>query len=47
MPLLMDDEHRYRRSLREIKHFVERTPGLLVVPGHDRDAWPELDAVYG
>lgn len=45
-PLIMDDEHRWRRSLREIRRFVERTPGVVVIPGHDPDTWPRLDAVY-
>ena len=44
--LFMQDEHRYFRSLREIRRFVERTPGLVAIPGHDREAWPTLDAVY-
>ncbi len=45
-PLLMDDEHRWRRSLREVRRFVQRTPGLVVVPGHDGDTWSRLDDVY-
>ena len=46
VPLLMDDEHRWRRSLRELRRFVERTPGLLVIAGHDAEALAQLDAVY-
>jgi N-acyl homoserine lactone hydrolase len=46
MPLLAADEHRFRRSLRELKRFVERAPGLVVIPGHDPDTWPALDALY-
>jgi N-acyl homoserine lactone hydrolase len=46
VPLVMDDEHRWRRSLREVRRFVESSPELVVIPGHDTDAWPELDAVY-
>jgi N-acyl homoserine lactone hydrolase len=45
-PLIMDDEHRWQRSLREIRGFVQRSPGLLVIPGHDGEAWGELDDVY-
>jgi glyoxylase-like metal-dependent hydrolase (beta-lactamase superfamily II) len=45
-PLLMHDEHLFFRSLREIRRFVERTPGLIVIPGHDREVWPTLDEVY-
>jgi glyoxylase-like metal-dependent hydrolase (beta-lactamase superfamily II) len=45
-PLLMHDEHLYRRSLKEIKRFVEREPEALVITGHDRETWPQLDSVY-
>jgi N-acyl homoserine lactone hydrolase len=45
-PLLTADEHLFRRSLKEIGRFVERTPGLVVIPGHDRDEWPKLESVY-
>lgn len=46
IPMTLDDEHRYRRSLREIARFVERTPRLVVIPGHDPDAWAELERSY-
>lgn len=46
LPLQWEDEHRFRRSLREIERFLEQTPGALVVPGHDGPAWQALDAVY-
>jgi glyoxylase-like metal-dependent hydrolase (beta-lactamase superfamily II) len=45
-PLLMQDEHLYRRSLKEIKRFVEREPEALVITGHDPETWPKLDALY-
>ena len=45
-PLFMHDEHRFFRSLREIRRFVERTPGLVVIPGHDPEVWPTLQPVY-
>jgi glyoxylase-like metal-dependent hydrolase (beta-lactamase superfamily II) len=45
-PLLTADEHLFQRSLKEIRRFVERTPGLVVVPGHDREEWPKLESVY-
>ena len=45
-PLLTADEHLFGRSLKEIGRFVERTPGLVVIPGHDREAWPKLERVY-
>jgi glyoxylase-like metal-dependent hydrolase (beta-lactamase superfamily II) len=46
VPLIMDDEHRWRRSLGEVRRFVRATPGLVVVPGHDGEAWSRLDDVY-
>lgn len=46
-PLLMADEHLFWRSLREIRRYLELTPGALVITGHDRRHWPTLDAVYG
>ncbi|MDO8186113.1 N-acyl homoserine lactonase family protein [Conexibacter sp. JD483] len=46
LPLAWEDEHRFRRSLREIERFLEQTPGALVIPGHDGPAWQALDPVY-
>lgn len=46
LPYRMDDEHRFRRSLREIQLYVERHPDTLVIPGHDMAIWRRLDAVY-
>jgi glyoxylase-like metal-dependent hydrolase (beta-lactamase superfamily II) len=45
-PLLLQDVHRFRRSLGEIQRYVAQTPGALVIPGHDATAWAELDPVY-
>jgi N-acyl homoserine lactone hydrolase len=45
-PLLMHDEHLYRRSLKEIGRYLEQTPGAAVIPGHDPDLWPRLSDVY-
>lgn len=47
LPHRMTDEHRFRRSLREIRRFAEQRPGALVIPGHDSAAFRRLDAVYG
>jgi N-acyl homoserine lactone hydrolase len=47
LPQRMDDEHRFRRSLREIQLYLAQNPDALVVPGHDMAAWRRLDAVYG
>jgi glyoxylase-like metal-dependent hydrolase (beta-lactamase superfamily II) len=46
LPLTWEDEHRFRRSLREIERFLEQTPGALVIPGHDAPAWQALEPVY-
>lgn len=46
LPQRMADEHRFRRSLREIQLYIEQNPDALVVPGHDMPAWRRLDAVY-
>jgi glyoxylase-like metal-dependent hydrolase (beta-lactamase superfamily II) len=45
-PFLMQDEHLFARSLREIRHYAEQTPSAIVIPGHDMEAWDELDEVY-
>jgi glyoxylase-like metal-dependent hydrolase (beta-lactamase superfamily II) len=46
VPYRMDDEHRFRRSLREIQLYVEQTPGAVIVPGHDMAHWRTLAPVY-
>ena len=46
LPSRMEDEHRFRRSLREIQLYAEQTPDALIVPGHDMEAWDELEPVY-
>lgn len=46
LPQRMADEHRFRRSLREIQLYIEQNPGALVVPGHDLEAFRRLDRVY-
>jgi N-acyl homoserine lactone hydrolase len=46
LPHRTEDDHLYRRSLREIRQYVRETPDALVIPGHDWEAWQRLDAVY-
>ena len=46
LPFKMADEHRFRRSLKEIQLFIDQTPDAVVVPGHDMRAWRLLDSVY-
>jgi N-acyl homoserine lactone hydrolase len=46
VPYVVDDEHRYRRSLREIELYIEQTPDALVVPGHHMEAYLRLQRSY-
>lgn len=46
LPALSDDSHRFERSLGELQRYVKQTPGALVIPGHDEQAWARLDPVY-
>ncbi|MGI9080800.1 MAG: N-acyl homoserine lactonase family protein [Thermoleophilaceae bacterium] len=45
LPYKMEDEHLFKRSLREIQLYLEGRPDTLVVPGHDMEAWRRLDAI--
>jgi N-acyl homoserine lactone hydrolase len=46
LPHRLEDEHLFRRSLREIQQYAHETPDALIIPGHDWDAWDKLDPVY-
>ena len=46
LPWKMADEHRFRRSLKEIQGYIEQTPDALVIPGQDMAAWRRLDSTY-
>jgi glyoxylase-like metal-dependent hydrolase (beta-lactamase superfamily II) len=46
LPYRTADDHLFRRSLREIRQYAAETPEALIVPGHDWEAWQELEAVY-
>ena len=46
LPFKMADEHRFRRSLREIQLYLAGAPATLVITGHDMPAWRRLDSVY-
>jgi N-acyl homoserine lactone hydrolase len=45
-PYLMEDEHLFERSVREIQIYARETPDALIIPGHDMHAWRELSSVY-
>jgi glyoxylase-like metal-dependent hydrolase (beta-lactamase superfamily II) len=47
LPYRTEDEHLFRRSLREIRQYARETPEAVIVPGHDWEAWQRLRAVYG
>jgi glyoxylase-like metal-dependent hydrolase (beta-lactamase superfamily II) len=44
VPHAMEDEHLFKRSLREIELYVRETPDAVIVPGHDLEAWQRLPA---
>jgi len=46
LPHRTEDDHLYRRSLREIQQYVRETPDAVVIPGHDWDAWQKLEPAY-
>lgn len=47
LPWMLADEHRFERSLTELKLYIKQTPSALVVPGHDIEVWDALEPVYG
>jgi N-acyl homoserine lactone hydrolase len=46
VPVFCDDVHRYMRSLREIRRYLELTPSALVICGHDPEGWPQVRERY-
>jgi N-acyl homoserine lactone hydrolase len=46
LPHRVADEHLFRRSLREIRQYATETPDALIVPGHDWEAWQQLEPSY-
>ena len=45
-PLMMADEHNWRRSLRELQAYRRTYPYALMVPGHDPEFWEKLEPRY-
>jgi glyoxylase-like metal-dependent hydrolase (beta-lactamase superfamily II) len=45
-PLMMEDEHNWRRSLRELQQYRQAYPYALIVPGHDPGFFAKLDRRY-
>jgi glyoxylase-like metal-dependent hydrolase (beta-lactamase superfamily II) len=46
LPTVIDDEHLYRRSVKELREYVSQTPGAVVITGHDTELWPTVKAIY-
>jgi glyoxylase-like metal-dependent hydrolase (beta-lactamase superfamily II) len=46
LPHRVEDEHLFRRSLREIAQYRKETPDALIIPGHDWEAWQALEPEY-
>ena len=46
MPFRIEDEHFFRRSLKEIQLYVQTKPDALVIPGHDMAEWRKLRDAY-
>ncbi len=44
--LRFDDEHLYRRSLRELHRYLQATPTAEIVCSHDAQLWPRLPEVF-
>jgi N-acyl homoserine lactone hydrolase len=44
--LFLDDEHTWRRSLRELQLYRRENPDALMIASHDHETWPRLEARY-
>jgi len=44
--LLIADAQAFRRSLGELRGFLDAHPDVLAIPGHDAEAWAQLAPVY-
>jgi hypothetical protein len=42
----VQDEHNWRRSLREIKLYRRENPNALIIPSHDHEVWAGLQETY-
>jgi glyoxylase-like metal-dependent hydrolase (beta-lactamase superfamily II) len=43
---VMADEHKWHRSIGEIRLYRRENPGALIIPGHDPEAWAGLAPRY-
>jgi glyoxylase-like metal-dependent hydrolase (beta-lactamase superfamily II) len=46
LPMFCADVHLYRRSLGEIRRYMDLTPDAVVIAGHDAEEWSKLEPVY-
>lgn len=46
LPLLTHDDHNFKRSVRELRAYIDMTPGTTAIPGHDPEVWPTLRELY-
>jgi N-acyl homoserine lactone hydrolase len=42
----LQDEHNWRRSMREIQLYRRENPEALIIPSHDHELWAGLDETY-
>jgi N-acyl homoserine lactone hydrolase len=45
-PLQLEDEHNWRRSLRELQAYHRAYPYAVIAPGHDQAFWDKLERRY-
>jgi N-acyl homoserine lactone hydrolase len=43
---VMADEHKWRRSIAEIRLYRRENPDALIIPGHDPEEWANLEERY-
>jgi N-acyl homoserine lactone hydrolase len=46
LPFRIEDEHLYKRSLKEIQLYEQNAPDAVIIPGHDMAAWRALEPEY-
>ncbi len=46
LPWRTIDDAVYRRSMGELRAYIEQNPGALVIPTHDDEVWESLDEQY-
>lgn len=44
--LFLDDEHNWRRSLREVQLYRRENPDAVIIPSHDAGVWESIPETY-